>query len=141
MAELQGNAPILHKYSAYFVLFFLISAIFNQYDTWLNLPPVSIHQWRQADGQTLAWHYAQGTALLKPVQFNLFQACNAHAVGELPILYWISGLMTLYLQVPDYPLRWIGLILMLGGLWAFGWLILQLTCWLLFCRHPPDLVV
>jgi hypothetical protein len=118
---------VLIKYSGYYTLFFFVTAIVNQYDTWLTLPPVSIHQWRQADGQALAWHYAQGLELFNPMQFNLFQVCDAHAIGELPLLYWFSGLISQYFQFPAYPLRWISLVLMFAGFWAFGWLLLQRT--------------
>lgn len=99
----------------------------NRYDEWLTLPPSSIHQWRQADGAAIAWHYAQAPGFLEPTQFNLFRTGDAHAVGELPVLYWLSGQITQYVGTPEFPLRWIGLLLLFCGGWAFGWLLLQFS--------------
>lgn len=117
----------LFRYSFYFTLIFCVSALANRYDEWLSLPPSSIHQWRQADGAALAWHYAKVPAFSEPTQFSLFRTGDAHAVGELPILYWLSGLITRHIGTPEFPLRWIGLLLLFVGFWAFGWLLLQYT--------------
>jgi hypothetical protein len=118
---------LLIKYTFYFTLFFCTTAFVSRYDQWLTLPPAAIHQWRQADGAAIAWHYAQDPDFWAVRQFNLFAVGDAHAVGELPLLYWFSGLITRYWGYPDYPLRWIGLALMIVGFWAFGWVILQLS--------------
>jgi Dolichyl-phosphate-mannose-protein mannosyltransferase len=118
------------KYTLYFALIFLSTAFCNQYGTWLGLPPTSIHQWRQADGAALAHHYAQNPDFSQPEVFNLTHTGDAHAVGELPILYWMSGLISRYLGFPAFPLRWINLLLMVVGFWAFGWMLLKQT------KHP-----
>jgi len=99
----------------------------NRYDVWLNLPPVSIHQWRQADGAAIAWHYAQNPDFWEVSICNLFSTGDAHAVGELPLLYWLAGLISHYWHFPEYPLRWIGLLLLFAGCWAFGWMLLRMT--------------
>lgn len=93
----------------------------------MTLPPSSIHQWRQADGAALAWHYSKATAFLEPTQFSLFRTGDTHAVGELPLLYWLSGQITQCFNQPDYPLRWIGLTMLFIGFWVFGWVLLQYT--------------
>lgn len=118
---------MLLRYTLLFFLLFTASALVNRYDQWLHLPPVSIHQWRQADGEATVWHYAQQNAFGQPAIFNLFYAGDNHAVGELPVLYWLAGVWQRYWPCPAYPLRWIGLFLMLLGSWAFGWMALQCT--------------
>jgi hypothetical protein len=118
------------RYSLYFALIFLTTAFCNQYSRWLCLPPASVHQWRQSDGAALAYHYAQNPDFSQPEVFNLTHTGDAHAVGELPILYWISGLISRYVGFPAYPLRWLNLLLMIVGFWAFGWMILKQT------KHP-----
>lgn len=114
-------------YSCSYVLLFGLLAWVNRYDIWLSLPPASIHQWRQADGAAIAWHYAQNPDFWEVSICNLFSTGNAHAVGELPLLYWLAGLIEHNWHFPAYPLRWIGLLLLFVGCWAFGWIILQLT--------------
>lgn len=118
------------RYTIIYAFFFGLMAIANQYNVWLSLPPASIHQWRQADGAAIAWHYAQHPDFTDVRICNLFYTGDNHAAGELPLLYWMSGLISHYWGWPAYPLRWIGLILLFCGGWAFGWTILQL------CRRP-----
>lgn len=118
------------RFTLLFTGIFLLTAWFSQIPHWLNLPPVSIHQWRQADGAALAWHYAQQPDFWQPSIFNLFENGDAHAVGELPLLYWLSGMLSKTFGFPGYPLRWIGLVLLYIGLWSFGWIMLRAT------RHP-----
>jgi hypothetical protein len=113
------------KYTLYFLLISLTTAYCNQYSKWLTLPPAATHQWRQSDGEALAYHYAQNPDISNPQVFNLSYTGDAHAVGELPILYWISGAITRYIGAPAYPLRWLSLLWMMAGFWTFGWMILQ----------------
>ncbi len=115
------------RYTCGYALLFGLMACINRYAVWLGLPPVSIHQWRQADGAAIAWHYAQRPDFSEIMICNLFQTGDAHAVGELPLLYWMAGLIAHYAGGPAYPLRWIGLLLLVAGGWAFGWAVLQLT--------------
>lgn len=110
-------------YSALFVAFSLV----NRYDCWLNLPPASIHQWRQADGAAIAWNYSINPQFEQPRINNLFFAGDSHAMGEFPGLYWLAGGMSRISGAPDFPLRWIGWFLLYTGGWAFGWIILQGT--------------
>lgn len=115
------------RYTLGYTLLFGLTTWAHRYDAWLSLPPVSIHQWRQADGAALAWHYGENPDFSEALLCNLFYSGDAHALGELPLLYWLSGLMSYYWGCPAYPLRWIGLLLLFAGCWAFGWTILQLT--------------
>lgn len=115
------------RYTLGYTLLFSLTAWVNHYESWLRLPPASIHQWRQADGAALAWHYGENPDFSEALLCNLFYTGNAHALGELPLFYWLSGLMSHYWGYPAYPLRWIGLLLLFAGCWAFGWTILQLT--------------
>lgn len=118
---------MLLRYTCGYTLLFGLLAFVSRYDVWLSLPPTSIHQWRQADGAAIAWHYAQNPDFSEVLICNLFQTGDAHAVGELPLLYWFSGLISYYWDWPTYPLRWVGLLLLFLGGWAFGWVILQQT--------------
>jgi 4-amino-4-deoxy-L-arabinose transferase-like glycosyltransferase len=118
---------VIFRYTCGYTLLFSLLAWLNRYDIWLGLPPVSIHQWRQADGASIAWHYAQNPNFWEVSVCNLFSTGDAHAVGELPLLYWLAGLVSHHWNFPAYPLRWIGLLLLFVGCWAFGWTILQLT--------------
>jgi hypothetical protein len=114
-----------YRYTLGYALVFCCLAWANRYDRWLDLPPAAIHQWRQADGAAIAWHYAQNPDFADIQVCNLFFGGDPHAAGELTLLYWFSGLVTRYFGQPAYPLRWIGLLLLFGGVWAFGWAILQ----------------
>lgn len=118
---------VILRFTLGYALLFVVTAFTNRYDQWLPLPPASIHQWRQADGAAIAGHYAQDTNFWEVKVCNLFYTGSANAVGELPLLYWASGLITHYWGGPAYPLRWIGLLLLFFGAWAFGWIILQLA--------------
>jgi len=115
------------RYAIIFALLFSLTALAGRYSTWLTLPPASTHQWRQADGAAIAANYARNPDFWAPEVSNLFYAGDAHAVGEFPILYWISGCISRYSEWPAYPLRWIGLLLLFVGCWAFGWMLLQMT--------------
>lgn len=116
---------MLRRYTAIYFLLFVLIALANGYQSWLTLPPASIHQWRQADGAALAMHYAEHPDPFSPEVQNLFQAVDAHAVGEFPLLYWLAGLASRIPGAPEYPLRWIGLALLFAAGWAFGWMMLQ----------------
>lgn len=118
---------MISRYTLGYALLFAFTAWVNQYNVWLTLPPAAIHQWRQADGAAIAWQYSQHLDFFEPRICNLFYTGNTHAIGELPLLYWLSGLITRYWDFPAYPLRWIGLLLLFAGGWAFGWMILQIT--------------
>ncbi len=115
------------RYSLLFALLFGLTALAARYPDWLNLPPASIHQWRQSDGAALAANFARNPDFFEPEICNLFTAGDAHAIGEFQLLYWLSGCISRYSDWPQYPLRWIGLMLLFFGCWAFGWVLLQLT--------------
>ncbi|MCK6690981.1 MAG: glycosyltransferase family 39 protein [Thermoanaerobaculia bacterium] len=119
--------PLTFRYSILYTLLFGVTAVTSHSPRWLRLPPVSVHQWRQADGASLAWHYAQHPAFSEAQISNLFYTGDAHALGEFPLLYWLAGLISHHWGYPAYPLRWIGLVLLFAGGWSFGWIILQLS--------------
>ena len=114
-----------YRYTLGYTLVFCCLAWVNRYDQWLGLPPAGVHQWRQADGAAIAWHYTRNPVFSDIQVCNLFFSGDPHAAGELPLFYWLSGLVTRYFGHPAYPLRWIGLLLLFGGVWAFGWAVLQ----------------
>lgn len=116
---------MLGRFSLLYTALFIAYSLVNRYDVWLTLPPASIHQWRQADGAAIAWNYTQDPDFTQPRINNLFFAADAHAVGEWPGLYWLAGNISRILGSPDYPLRWIGWLLLYAGGWAFGWMALQ----------------
>ncbi|MEZ4943602.1 MAG: glycosyltransferase family 39 protein [Saprospiraceae bacterium] len=118
---------MLLRYSLFFILLFSLTALASHYPAWLDLPPASIHQWRQADGAALAANFARNPDFFEPEICNLFATGDAHAIGEFQLLYWLSGCISRCSNWPAYPLRWIGLLVLFGGCWAFGWTLLQLT--------------
>ena len=118
------------RYTIFYTLLFGLTAVTSQYPRWLSLPPVSVHQWRQADGASLAWHYARQPAFSEAQISNLFYTGDAHALGEFPLLYWLAGLISHHWGYPAYPLRWIGLLLLFAGGWAFGRVLLHVS------KHP-----
>lgn len=115
------------RYSLGYAFVFCILYLTSHYGQWLSLPPASIHQWRQADGASIAQHYAHNPDFTAIQISNLFYTGDNHAVGELPVLYWLSGLISRQWEYPAYPLRWIGLLLLFAGGWAFGWIVYQMT--------------
>lgn len=118
------------RYSLVYSLLFIGLSWVNVYPEWLKLPPASIHQWRQADGQAIVWHYTQKPGFSNASICNLFAHGDAHAMGEWPGLYWLAGMIDRHVDSPDYPLRWVGLLFLFWGGWALGWLFLQNI------RHP-----
>jgi len=115
------------RYTLLYSALFLAFSLINRYDCWLNLPPASIHQWRQADGAAIAWNYSRNPDFQEVRINNLFSAGDSHALGEWTGLYWLAGCIGRIPGAPDYPLRWIGWLLLYTGGWAFGWMILQGT--------------
>ncbi|MCS7029235.1 MAG: hypothetical protein NZ519_10785 [Bacteroidia bacterium] len=61
------------------------------FDEIYHLPPQSTHHWRQSDGFSMALNYYQfNLSLFKPEMHNILGG-NGRAVGEFPILYYITG--------------------------------------------------
>lgn len=95
-------------------------------------PPHSVHQWRQADGASMAARYAQdGLDFAHPRVHNLL-GHEGKGVGELPLLYYVAG--ACYRTWGEHPifLRGLSLLLWLSGLWALSQLL-----W----RHTQDLLL
>jgi len=86
----------------YLVLFAVFSLV-NRYDCWLNLPPASIHQWRQADGAAIAWNYSCNLDFEEVRINNLFSTGDSHALGECPADQWSSGYCTLAVPGRSLP--------------------------------------
>lgn len=126
----QKNATQFFAYSAAYLLVFALFALVNRFDRWLLLPPASIHQWRQADGASIARHYAADPRPAEVCIGNLQASGDAHACGEFPGLYWLAGMIERCCSdTIAYPLRWLGLLLLFIGGWAFGYVVLQRTNW------------
>jgi len=71
---------------ALFVVFFYLG-----FDEIYYLPPQSTHHWRQSDGFSMAVNYYQfNLSLFKPEMHHILGG-NGRAVGEFPILYYITG--------------------------------------------------
>ncbi|TNE48609.1 MAG: hypothetical protein EP344_18675 [Bacteroidetes bacterium] len=115
------------RFTLLYTLLFACLAFVNRYDQWLSLPPVSVHQWRQADGAAIAWNYTQQPFFTEPRINNRFYTNDPHTVGELPLLYWLAGAISRYTAHPAYPLRWLGLLLLYAGGWALGWILLRVV--------------
>jgi hypothetical protein len=77
----------------YFVLFIFIILIIAVSQSWkvFNLPPASVHQWRQSDcAAYVKTYYSKGSGLLSPATYNL-GGKEGRVISEFPIVYYISA--------------------------------------------------
>lgn len=125
------------KHTLYFLAFAAAFFALFQLGAWTHEPPLSVHQWRQADGASMALRYAQdGLQWAQPRVHNLL-GHEGEGVGELPLLYYIAG--ACYRAWGEDPIyfRGLSLLLWLAGLWALGQLLWRRTQDLLLSLAIP----
>ncbi len=80
---------------AIFIILLVIYCILYDYPTILTKGPSPIHQWRQSDGLALTMsYYEQNAPFFEPRVYFLYEKdgqLSDKAVGEFPILYYITG--------------------------------------------------
>ncbi len=82
----RNNAPFLTLCTFLILLWFS-----NGYSDVINMGPIGIHQWRQADGASQALNYFQHDILFWTPQVHNLDGKNGFAAGEFPVIYWIAG--------------------------------------------------
>ncbi|MEM6343194.1 MAG: hypothetical protein AAF927_04920 [Bacteroidota bacterium] len=83
----------------------------------IDLPPQSMHKWRQTDSASFAWnYYAESPNLLQPRFHNLYN--DQKAAAEFPILYWIVGMLYRLFQPHHAWFRGLQLLIVFSGFWA-----------------------
>ena len=81
----------------------------------IDLPPQSMHKWRQTDSASFAWnYYAESPNLLQPRFHNLYN--EQKAASEFPILYWIVGMLYRLFQPHHAWFRGLQLLTVFSGL-------------------------
>ncbi|MDD4755923.1 MAG: glycosyltransferase family 39 protein [Prolixibacteraceae bacterium] len=94
-----------------------ISYIYG-YHKIIDYPPYSIHQWRQADGLSIALnYYKEGMNFFEPkIHFNYSD--EGRAVGEFPIIYYLNAIIWKITGQSHFTARLINLLLVYTGLFA-----------------------
>lgn len=113
-----------------FLMFAVLTGIAgwaSLWQEWLFMPPCSVHQWRQADGAAHAWNYYINPDFFSPEIQNLQTKGDSHALGELPLTYWIAGLISRITGYKVWILRWVSLFFFLSGIGLFGRMTLKIT--------------
>ena len=99
-----------------------------------DVPPSGVHLWRQADGASLAYQYAQqGRHFWQPQLHQLFEG-SPRTVGEFPIWYYLASFFGSTGHPPENALRLLHLLLFGAGLWALSrltWRYTQDSWWAL----------
>jgi len=73
-----------------FMLVCLLSAILFSYPALLNLPPQTLHLWRQSDCLAFALNYYDGQKFFEPRVYNYLND-NGLCAGECPLIYYAVG--------------------------------------------------
>ena len=90
--------PILSKFihllkkndSILFILICVVTAFIFSYSDFINLPPQSLHLWRQSDCFSFALNYYEGQSFFQPRVYNYLND-NGLCAGECPLIYFIVG--------------------------------------------------
>ncbi len=99
------------------ILLIAISFVYANGFKIINLPPSSIHQWRQSDCLAYAkTYYQKGTGLFTPSTYNL-AGKDGRVVSEFPIIYYLAGNLFHVFGVHYLILRGLTFICFLLGLY------------------------
>lgn len=108
-----------------------------------SLGPISLHQWRQADGASLARSYHDhGMRFLEPQVHNVAGG-DHHAVGEFPALYYAVACLYRVFGVHDAIFRWFNFAILVVGLFLYSRALLRWVddLWLALALAPPLLLL
>lgn len=113
----------LHS-AAFFAGVALIVVYFNYADI-SQYGPFSLHNWRQADGASIArCYYENDMRFFQPKVHHVLGGDNA-AVGEFPILYYIAAGLYHFFGPHDVILRLLVFGCFTAGLWAWSKMLLR----------------
>lgn len=96
----------------------------------LHLRPQAHHMWRQTDCISLAWNYYDTTwNFFEPAIHNQFadQHTSGRSAGELPLLYYIVGILWRITGPSEFLYRLIGLLIHAAGSFALFGVVRRLT--------------
>ncbi|MGB0985525.1 MAG: ArnT family glycosyltransferase, partial [Saprospiraceae bacterium] len=115
------------KHTGIFIFFLVGISFFLDYPAMYEQLPAAVHQWRQADGTSMALNYYQnGMDFWKP-QVHHQLGGYGYGVGELPVLYYaVAGLYHLF-GVDEGIFRLVSWLIFALGLLALSKLILKIT--------------
>lgn len=121
------------------VLFAAVLVYFGselRYGEMLTQRPSSIHQWRQADGASLALNFYQdGNSMFEPAIHNQLGS-EGQAGGEFPITYWAASKLYHLFGPEEWMLRALHLAIFLIGLFALLYALLPFFPIRLFALFP-----
>jgi hypothetical protein len=109
-----------------FMLVCLLSAILFSYPALLNLPPQTLHLWRQSDCLAFALNYYDGQKFFEPRVYNYLND-NGLCAGECPLIYYAVGKIWQYTGVQYWIFKCIQLLIFYMGAWALFKLSLGIT--------------
>ncbi len=101
--------------SAIFLTALVVISLLYGYHRIIELPPYSIHQWRQTDGLSIALnYYKEGMNFFEPkMHFNYSE--GGKGVGEFPIIYYIDALIWKITGQSSFAARLVNLLLSFSG--------------------------
>jgi hypothetical protein len=106
----------------HFILFagsILWLSFYYDLDRIYQMPPYSVHLWRQTDGTSIALNYYQdGLPFFKPRMHNILTT-NGQSVGEFPVLYYLAGLSYRLFGVNEGYFRLLSLSILVAGIYSF----------------------
>lgn len=109
---------VLKKYAIFVFLAIIagVSFIYN-YQSVINLPPYSIHQWRQSDCASFsANYYKENLPFLRPAMLHGGRDGSGKLISEFPIIYYSVGKLWKVFGREHIIFRGINLILVFLGL-------------------------
>ncbi len=95
----------------------LLSLYFG-YPEQFSFTPRSTHQWRQADGASIALNYYQdGMNFFEPKIHHVLSG-GGHTVGEFPGIYYLTAIFYKIFGVHEGIFRLINFVIFIWGLWC-----------------------
>jgi len=110
-----------------FLGIFLCLCIYYGYPEAFNYTPRSTHQWRQADGASIALNYYQnGMDFFEP-QLHHVLGGEGHTVGEFPIIYYCSAILYKIFGPNEGWFRLLDFLILFIGLYCLFRMVLEST--------------
>ncbi len=131
MTTLRYFGPVkTARWHSVFVWWCLVLGLMWAWDvpSTLQLPPRSIHQWRQADALSQTLNYYEGGMHFWELAIHLQHGTGGKGAGEFPVLYYVNAWVWHAAGTPlPWTLRWTNALIWLAGLTALRWLIRKMT--------------
>lgn len=109
---------IKYKYDFLFLLALIIISVFYGYHKILFDPPYAMHQWRQADGLSMALnYYKEGMNFFEP-KIHFQYSDQGRAVGEFPIIYYLNAAIWKITGQSYFIARLVNLLIVFTGFFA-----------------------